>query len=403
LCAALNAASFADVSAPARGIRIGIVAGEISGDTLASRLMRALKTRLPDVGFEGIGGTQMQAEGCVSLYPMERLSVLGVTEILGRFRELKRIRDRLVEHFRHHPPHVFIGVDSPGFNLGLEEALRSAGIRTAHFVSPQVWAWRTWRVHQIRRAVDRMLVLFPFEAEFYARHGVPATFVGHPLADEISGDSDPRDCRARLRLAADAPTVALLPGSRAGELRTLADLMVQAARWLRERHPRLQFVSPFVSAATREMFEAALTRQGATDLPIMCVEGRSREAIGAADVVLCASGTATLETMLIGRPMVVTYRVSWLSSWLVRLFSHLEHYAMPNHLAGRRLVPELLQRDAVPEKLGAAVEHYLTHPQDARTVVAEFRRIAATLRVNAAQRAADEILKLLPDVSVNRV
>lgn len=403
MCAALNAASFADVSVAARGIRIGIVAGEISGDTLASRLMRALKARVPDLGFEGIGGPQMQAEGCVSLYPMERLSVLGVTEVLGRFRELKNMREQLVAHFRDRPPHLFIGVDSPGFNLGLEEALHSAGIRTVHFVSPQVWAWRTWRVRQIRRAVDRMLVLFPFEAEFYARHGVPATFVGHPLADEISGDSDPRDCRARLGLAADAPTVALLPGSRAGELRTLADLMVQAAQWLRERHPRLQFVSPFVNAATRTMFEAALTRQGAADLPIACVEGRSREAIGAADVVLCASGTATLETMLIGRPMVVTYRVSWLSSWLVRLFSHLEHYAMPNHLAGRRLVPELLQHDAVPEKLGAAVEHYLTHPRDARTLVGEFRRIAATLRVNAAQRAADEILQLLPEVSMTRV
>lgn len=382
---------------PARGIRIGIVAGEMSGDTLASRVMRALHARCPGLSFEGIGGPQMQAEGCVSLFPMDRLSVLGVTEVLGRFGELRRMRAQLVEHFRDRPPQLFIGVDSPGFNLGLEEALHRGGIRTVHFVSPQVWAWRTWRVHQIRRAVDRMLVLFPFEAEFYARHHVPATFVGHPLADEINGAVDTGDCRARLGLALEAPTVALLPGSRAGELRALADLMVRTAVWLRERHPQLQFVSPFVSAGTRAMFEAALRRHGSTTLPILCVEGRSRDAIGAADVVLCASGTATLEAMLIGRPMVVTYRVSLLSSWLVRAFSHLEHYAMPNHLAGKRLVPELLQHDAVPEKLGAAVEHYLTHPQDARGLVAEFRRIAATLRVNAAQRAADEILKMLPE------
>ena len=381
---------------PARGIRIGIVAGEISGDTLASRLMRALHARCPDLSFEGIGGPQMQAEGCISLFPMERLSVLGVTEVLGRFRELKRMRTRLIEHFCGRPPQLFIGVDAPGFNLGIEEALHGAGIRTVHFVSPQVWAWRTWRVHQIRRAVDRMLVLFPFEAEFYARHNVAATFVGHPLADEISGETDARDCRARLGLALDAPTVALLPGSRTSELRALADLMARTAVWLRERHPQLQFVSPFVNASTRAMFDAALSRHAPAGLPIVCAEGRSREAIGAADVVLCASGTATLETMLIGRPMVVTYRVSWLSSWLVRMFSHLEHYAMPNHLAGRRLVPELLQHDAVPQKLGAAVEHYLTHPQDARRLVAEFQRIAATLRVNAAQRAADEILKMLP-------
>ena len=360
--------------------------------------MRVLNARCPGLSFEGIGGPQMQAEGCASLFPMERLSVLGVTEVLGRFRELKRMRAQLIEHFRSRPPQLFIGVDSPGFNLGLEEALHNDGIRTVHFVSPQVWAWRTWRVHQIRRAVDRMLVLFPFEAEFYARHNVPATFVGHPLADEISGESDARECRARLGLALDAPTVALLPGSRAGELRALADRIVRAAVWLWERDPRLRFVSPFVNAATRAMFEAALTRQGAAGLPILRVEGRSREAIGAADVVLCASGTATLETMLIGRPMVVTYRVSWLSSWLVRMFSHLEHYAMPNHLAGKRLVPELLQHDAVPEKLGAAVEHYLTHPEDARSLVAEFRRIAATLRVDAAQRAADEILKMLPEL-----
>ncbi len=364
--------------------------------------MRAIKARVPGVRFEGVGGPQMLAEGCTGLFPMERLSVVGVTEILGRYRELRHIRRSLIAHFRRQPPDLFIGVDSPGFNLGLEEALHDAGIRTLHFVSPQVWAWRSWRVKQIRRAVDRMLVLFPFEADFYARHGVSATFVGHPLADEIASDYDRRACRAELGLRSDAPTVALLPGSRVSELQALADRMVQTAQWLHARDARLQFVSPFVTPHTQQLFEQAVARCAAQQLPLVCVQGRARTAIGAADVVLCASGTATLETMLIGRPMVVTYRVSWLTSWLVRLFSHLERYAMPNHLAGRLLVPEFLQDEAVPEKLGAAVWHYLSHPAEVQALLAEFRAIGATLRVGAAERAAQAVVELLPPGAARR-
>ncbi|UCH53163.1 MAG: lipid-A-disaccharide synthase [Pseudomonadota bacterium] len=382
-------------------VRIGIVAGEASGDALGARLLRAVKSQLPHVVVEGIGGPQMQAEGCTSLFPMEQLSVFGLTEIVGHYRDLKRIRQALVSHFSKQRPDVFIGVDSPGFNLGLEEALRARGIRTVHFVSPQVWAWRTWRVHQIRRAVDRMLVMFPFEVEFYARHGIEAVFVGHPLADEILEQREPYSARLELGLDSARTTVALLPGSRVSELKAHARLFADTAAWLHAHSPQLQFVSPFINAETRRLFEAAQQQLGERAAPVLCLNGRSRDALIAADVVVCASGTATLETLLVGRPMVVTYRVSWVTSWLVRMFSHLERYAMPNHLAGRALVPELLQRDAVPEKLGAAVMHYLESPKEVANLLGQFREIALSLRGNAAEHAAAAVIELLGEATVH--
>jgi lipid-A-disaccharide synthase len=386
-----------DDQPPGRTIRIGIVAGEISGDLLGARLIRALKRHLPQAQFEGIGGPEMISAGCRSLFPMERLSVLGLTEILGRYLELRRLRKRLIAHFLATPPDIFIGVDSPGFNLGLEERLRSAGIPTVHYVSPQVWAWRTWRVRKIRRAVDRILVLFPFEAGFYSRHDVDATFVGHPLADEIHGDDDPRPHRDRLKLDRDRPTVALLPGSRVSELKALADLFVETAQWLNNRHPGWQFIAPFVNRRTRLMFEAAIRRHEAWELPIVRYHGHSREVMAAADVVLLASGTATLEAMLLKRLMVVTYRVSTLSYWLMRVFSHITLYAMPNNLAGRHLVPELLQYDATPENLGKTVERYVARPIYARDALQSFEGLAAKLRGNASERAARAVVEMLSE------
>jgi len=385
---------------PAAGeiVRIGIVAGEASGDLLGARLIRALKQLLPNARFEGIGGPEMQAEGCRSLYPMERLSVAGLTEILGRLRDLHRLRRDLVRHFLDHPPDVYIGVDSPGFNLGVEERLRDAGIRTVHYVSPQVWAWRTWRVHHIRRAVDRILVMFPFEAPFYARHEVDATYVGHPLADEIDGDRDPRVWRERLGLDPDRPTVALLPGSRVGELKALADVFVETAQWLYRRHPDLQFAVPFISRRTRLLFEEAIKRHQAWELPITRFHGHSRDVMAAADVVLLASGTATLEAMLLKRLMVVTYRVSAISYWIMRMLTHIRLVAMPNHLAGRHLVPELIQHEAEPELLGKAVERYLARPLHAREVLKTFEGLAGQLRGNAARRAAEAVVDVLRTV-----
>ena len=380
---------------PARPLRIGIVAGEVSGDLLGARLIRALRRHYPDARFEGIGGTEMRAEGCHSLFPMERLSVLGLTEILGRYRELRGIRKRLIDHFLKIRPDVFIGVDSPGFNLGIEQRLRNAGIATVHYVSPQVWAWRTWRVRKIRRAVDRILVLFPFEASFYARHDVDATFVGHPLADEIRGDDDPRPHRIRLNLDPDRPTVALLPGSRVSELKALADVFVQAAQWLHRRHPHIQFIAPFVNRPTRLLFEEAIKRQQAWELPITRFHGHSREVMAAADVILLASGTATLEAMLLKRLMVVAYRVSRVSYWLAKMFAHVSLFAMPNNLAGRHLVPELMQDAATSEQLGRTVERYLARPLYARDVLQSFEQLAVRLRGNASERAAQAIVELL--------
>jgi len=378
-----------------RPVRIGIIAGEASGDLLGARLMSAIRRHLPDVRFEGIGGSEMQAGGCNSLFPMERLSVLGLTEIIGHYVELYRLRKHLIAHFLANPPDIFIGVDSPGFNLGVEEQLRRAGIATVHYVSPQVWAWRTWRVQKIKRAVDRILVLFPFEQGFYAKHGVEATFVGHPLADEIHGDDDPLPHRARLKLDLKRPTVALLPGSRVSEIKALADLFVETCQWLIARHPQIQFVIPFVNRRTQVLFEEAIRRHQAWDLTIKRFIGHSREVMAAADVVLLASGTATLEAMLVRRLMVVTYRVSRLSFWLMRAFSHISLYAMPNNLAGRHLVPELLQNDATPEKLGTAVERYLSRPLHAREALKMFERLAERLRGNASEQAAQAVLEVL--------
>jgi len=381
-------------------VRIGIVAGEVSGDLLGARLMRALTRRYPHAQFEGIGGPEMQAVGCRSLFPMDRLSVLGLTEILGRYLELRRIRARLVQHFLENPPDIFIGVDSPGFNLSIEERLRKAGIPTVHYVSPQVWAWRTWRVRKIRRAVDRILVLFPFEAGFYARHGVVATYVGHPLADEIRGDDDPRPHRDRLKLEPGRTTVALLPGSRTSELKALADLFVETAVWLHQRHPDLQFVAPFVNRHTRLLFEEAIKRHQAWDLPLTRFHGHSREVMAAADVVLIASGTATLEAMLVRRLMVVAYRVSAISYRLMRMFAHIRLVAMPNNLAGRHLVPEYLQHQATPENLGRAVQRYLPKPLYAREVLQVFAQLSGKLRANASERAADAVAAMLdPETS----
>lgn len=389
-----NAASSANVSGLRTPIRIGIVAGEVSGDQLAAGLMRELKRRLPQVTFEGIAGPRMQAEGCASLYPMERLSLIGF-EAVGRYPALAAQRRRLARHFQDHPPALFIGVDAPDFNLGLEQKLRARGIPTMHYVSPTVWAWRGWRLRTIYRAVDHMLTLFPFEARYYRERKIPVSFVGHPLADSIEPVTNTGRLRRRLRLPARFRLVALLPGSRAHELLRHADLFVRAAQWLSSRYPDIRFVVPFATPETRVLFEQALRRQQADEQIFRLVDGRSREAMAVADVVLLASGTAALEAALLGKPMVVTYRVSWFSYYLIRLLAHVRFYALPNHLDGRMLVPELMQHDAVPEKLGRAVEHYLTHPAEAEAVAQALGRIRRSLRRHADVSAALAVVRFL--------
>jgi len=362
---------------------------------LGAGLMRALRERTPQqVSFEGIGGAQMMALGCRSLFPMEQLSIIGL-EAVGKYPEINGLRNKLADHFLKNPPDLFIGIDVPDFNLVLEEKLKSAGILTMHYVSPTVWAWRGYRIHRIKRAVDRMLTLFPFEASFYRRHHVPVTFVGHPLADQIEEKYDVGALRRQLHLPSKGRVVALLPGSRLSELKRHADLFVKTALWLHKRHPDMHFVAPFVSAETREVFERALYRHGAWFLPLTIVTHHAREAMAASDIVLLASGTATLEAALLKKPMVVTYKMSWLSYLLIRPFLHVNLYALPNILAGRKLVPELMQRDAMPEKLGEAVEYYLSHPDKARSVRKALADIHRTLRRKADRSAANAAINLL--------
>jgi len=375
-------------------IRIGIVAGEASGDLLGAGLIRALRERMPGVLFEGIGGAQMMALGCRSLFPMEQLSIIGL-EAVGKYPEINALRNKLADHFLEDPPDIFIGVDVPDFNLVLEEKLKSAGILTMHYVSPTVWAWRRYRIHRIKRAVDHMLTLFPFEASFYRRHHVPVSFVGHPLADQIEEKYDVPALRRQLHLPSKGKVVALLPGSRLSELRRHADLFVKTALWLHKRYPDMHFVAPFVSAETREVFERALYRHGAWFLPLTIVTHHSREAMAASDIVLLASGTATLEAALLKKPMVVTYKMAWLSYLLIRPFLHVDLYALPNILAGRALVPEFIQSKAVPETLGKAVELYILQPDKAKTVRKALAEIHHTLRRKANSGAADAAINLL--------
>ncbi len=373
-------------------MRIGIVAGEASGDELGAAVLAALTARLGPVRAEGIGGPLLRAQGLDSRFPMERLAVMGLTEPLRRLPELLRIRRALLAQFRADPPDLFLGIDAPDFNLGLERALRRGGIPVAHLVSPSVWAWRAGRLRHIRRAVDRMLCLFPFEPALYTRAGIPAEFVGHPLAEAITGPPDPAAARAALGLPARGRVLALLPGSRGGEVRRLAPVFLETARQLRAADPALSLVLP-AAGVEREAELAALLR-AAPDLEVTLLRGRAREAMAAADAVLLASGTATLEAALLGRPMVVAYRLSRPNWWLLSRLVSTPFVALPNILAGRRLVPELLQDAATPAALAAQVAPLLAGGEAARAQVRDLAALGQTLRGDFASRSAAALIHL---------
>ncbi|QIB66697.1 lipid-A-disaccharide synthase [Kineobactrum salinum] len=375
-------------------MRIGILAGEPSGDILGSRLLAALRQRYPQLQVEGIGGPLMQAQGLDSLFPMERLSVMGFVEPLKRLPELLRIRRSLYRHFRAHPPDLFIGIDSPDFVLTLERRLRAAGIATAHLVSPSVWAWRRGRIHGIGRAVDRMLCLFPFEPDIYHQHGIAAEFVGHPLADEIPAEVDHGAARIGLGLAPQGRVLALLPGSRGGEVGLLAPLFLDCARRLAAADPQLSFVLPAASEARMAQLQALLSHY--PDLPLTVVAGQSREVMAAADAVLLASGTATLEALLLKRPMVVAYRMAPLSWALVSRLVRTPFAALPNILAGRELVPELIQDAATVDALVAAMQPLLRDSEQARAQRQAFDTIHRSLALGFGERCADAVESLLP-------
>ena len=376
-------------------LRVAMVAGEASGDMLAAHLIAALKARQPALQLAGIGGPKMAAQGFQSRYPMERLSVRGYAEVLRHYSGIMAMRRELARELLRERPDAFIGVDSSDFNLGLERQLKDAGIPAIHYVSPSVWAWRGWRVRRIARSVDRILVMFPFEAPLYEKAGVPVTYVGHPLADVIPQQPDKAQAREQLRLPSGKLVVALLPGSRRSELHYMADAFVLAAHRFRQEVPEVHFVCPMVTRDTRDMFERALHHNQRTDLPLTLLFGHSHEALAAADLALVASGTATLETALFKTPMVIAYRQSPVTWALMRSMLYLPYVGMPNILAGERLVPELLQGEASPGNLAAALLALHGDAAAQRRQVERFHEFHHLLRRNAAERAADAVLGML--------
>ncbi len=375
-------------------MHIALVAGELSGDLLGAGLIKALKVHFPQAHFTGIGGSGMMAQGLRTLVPMERLAVMGLVEVLRHLPELLSIRRQLYQQLIADPPAMLIGIDAPDFNLGLERRLRARGIPTVHYVSPSIWAWRSWRVHKIARSVDLMLTLFPFETRFYQKHGVAARYVGHPLADAIPMVSDSAAARRSLRLAhADQNRmVALLPGSRLGEAGHLAPLFLETAAWLYAQRPDLHFL---LSAATDQLHDVLLAQQAQYALPLTLVRGQSREVMAAADVVLLASGTATLEAMLLKRPMVVAYQVAAVTAWIARRLIKVSHFALPNLLAGHELVPEFIQDAATVASLGSAVLYWLEDTAARETLLAYFQRLHDQLRCDASRQAAAAIAEQL--------
>jgi len=376
----------------AKSLRVGMVAGEASGDLLAAHLIAALKARRPGIEFAGIGGPRMMAEGFESHFPMEKLSVRGYSEALLHYREIMSIRSRLAKGMLRDRPDLFIGVDSSDFNLGLERKLKDAGIPTVHYVSPAVWAWRRWRVRRIARSVNRILVMYPFEEPLYRAAGVPVSYVGHPLADIIPLEPPKDDARAQLRLPSGKLIVALLPGSRRSELKYMASAFVLAAHRFRQEVPEVHFVVPMVTRETREIFERAIHENQRTDLPLTLLFGHSHEALAAADLALVASGTATLETALFKTPMVIAYRQSPITWALMRQMVYLPYVGMPNILAGERLVPELLQDEATPANLAGALLSLLRDTEARKRQIERFHEFHLLLRQNTAEKAADAIL-----------
>lgn len=380
--------------------RIALVAGEVSGDFLGGGLIRSLRADWPEAQFEGVGGTHMEAAGCRVLVPSDDLAVMGLAEVVAHLPRLLRLRRRLVRRWLSDPPDLFVGIDAPEFNLALEAKLRRHGVLTTHYVSPSVWAWRRGRIKTIARAVDLMLTLFPFEAQFYREHSVRVSCVGHPLADAIPPETEAAPLRAALQLSSQAPMVALLPGSRAGEVSKLADPFAATVLWLRQRLPEVQFVAPMATPSVRTLFERALRRAGA-NTHVRLVDGRAREVMGASDVVLLASGTASLEALLLGRPMVVAYRVAPLSAWLVRRLGLIKvrYFSLPNLLSvqggGPVLVDEFIQEEVRAERMGQSLYDLLTSPSRCERQRQAFHALHQQLRRDASRRAADAVSELL--------
>ncbi len=385
------------ISTDSRSLTIAIIAGEVSGDILGARLIESLKKHYPNATFEGIAGAEMQQAGCTSLYPMDYLSVMGYAEVLPRLPTLLKTRKALIQRWKTNPPDLMIGIDAPDFNLKIEKVLYQAGITTAHYVSPSIWAWKEGRVKKMQGAMDLMLTLFPFEVAFYNKHNVPAEFVGHPLADEIPLEPNQWAAREKLGLIESGFVLAILPGSRQGEINKLAPDFIKGAKALQQRHPDWQFVVPMVNKKLEQQFDE-IKQKLAPNLVITVVNGQSRMVMEAADQILMASGTAVLEGMLIGRPMVAAYRVAPFTAGIIRLFKLIKskYFTLPNNLADDYLVPELIQEELTPENIVLEVEKQFnqSEPQQEK-VLSRFKEIHLQLKQNASERAALALYHLI--------
>lgn len=392
-------ASSADIIPDFTPVTFGIVVGEESGDILGAGLVTALKQYFPNAKFEGIGGPRMEALGFQSFFPQDRLAVMGLVEPLKRLPELLNIRKRLREHFKEYQPAAFIGIDAPDFNLGLEKSLRTAGVKTVHYVSPSVWAWRQGRVKTIAKAVDLMLTLLPFEKKFYDDHQVHAEFVGHPLADQIPLVSPHNSAREALGLSSSSEhtMVALLPGSRANEVERLAPVFLQAARCFLASKPDTLFLLPAANGRRLQQLKQILAQF--SDVPVRLLDGQSHQAMAAADLVLMASGTTSLEALLLKRPMVIAYKMAAFSYWLIKKLAKVKYVGLPNLLSSEPLVPEFIQDRATPEALCEKLLQMVDDAQLNAKLQTAFLQIHLQLKQNASARAAFCIRELVSGVA----
>ncbi|MDP3088999.1 MAG: lipid-A-disaccharide synthase [Methylotenera sp.] len=375
-------------------VRIGIVAGEASGDLLGSHLIQALKSKRSDIEFVGIAGPKMMGEGAQSLFPIERLSVRGYVEVVKHLFGLLRLRRQLLNHLLTHRIDLFIGVDAPDFNFWLEKKLKNKGIKTIHYVSPSVWAWRKNRIKKIKHAVSHMLALFPFEPVLYKNACIPVTYVGHPLADILPMEPDTLGARESLKLKSSAIVIAMLPGSRQSEVQQHAELFVKTAKLIYADNPDAIFLVPLITRETRQIFELAIFHENES-LPIQILFGHAHDAMEAADVVIVASGTATLEAALLKKPMVITYRMSKIS-WQILKHMRLQPYVgLPNILAEKFVVPELLQDESTPEKLAEATMNLMKDTAYVAEIKTAFTQIHLSLKQNTAEKAANAVLAYL--------
>ena len=376
-------------------MKIGLVAGESSGDLLGAGLVRALKERYPEATFEGVAGPAMLAAGCEQWEPAESLAVFGLIEPLSHLPRLLKLRRQLVKRWTASPPDVFVGIDAPDFNLVLEKKLRAAGIRTVHYVSPSIWAWRAGRIKTVKAAADKVLCILPFEEALYDGGGVDATFVGHPKADSIPANPDMATARQTLGLAADE-VVAVLPGSRASEIAMLGEILVASAALVAKARGSVQFVTPVATPALKPAIEAQIAAAGLSEQFVL-LDGDSERAMIAADVVLLASGTAALESALLAKPTVAIYRLGRISYAIVKGLNLLKltHYTLPNLLTETPLVPEFIQDDARPADIAKAVIELLDDPDRRRSIGERFARLRTELAQDTDQRAADAVVSLL--------